>query len=130
MKDAKLLVISWSNDFAEVQQLSKVICSNISSGEKVQMQWKKELWPGVIESVWGKLSHLLPKAGNDPISDYKKFLHKNIHNSIKSIITKKKKKFLRTYLSIFLSISFVIDFGMSVKHVVMALFHPKNCSRK
>lgn len=51
MKDAKLLVISWSNDFAEVQQLSKVICSNISSGEKVQMQWKKELWPGVIESV-------------------------------------------------------------------------------
>ena len=57
MKDAKLLVISWSNDFAEVQQLSKVICSNISSGEKVQMQWKKELWPGVIESVWGKLVH-------------------------------------------------------------------------
>lgn len=57
MKDPKFLVITWSNDFAEVQQLSKVICSNISSGGKVQMQWKKELWPGVIESVWGKLVH-------------------------------------------------------------------------
>lgn len=57
MKDAKFLVITWSNDFAEVQQSSKVICSNISSGEKVQMQWKKELWSGVIENVWGKLVH-------------------------------------------------------------------------
>ena len=57
MKDAKFLVITWSNDFAEVQQLSKVICSNILSGGKVQMQWKKELWSGVIESVWGKLVH-------------------------------------------------------------------------
>lgn len=54
-KDAKFLVITWSNDFVEVQQSSKVICSNVSSSEKVQMQCKKELWPGVIESVSGKL---------------------------------------------------------------------------
>ena len=34
-----------------------MICSNVFSGKMIYMQCKRELWLGVIESVWGKLGH-------------------------------------------------------------------------
>ena len=51
----KYLILTWTDNTIEMQPSSKVICNNnLQSGEKVMMQWKKDLWTGTIESVWGK----------------------------------------------------------------------------
>ena len=54
----KYLIITWSDNTIEMQPSSKVICNNLQNGEKVMMQWKKDLWTGTIESVWGKYKRL------------------------------------------------------------------------
>ena len=83
-----------------------MIFSNVFSGKTIHMQCKKELWLGVIESLWGKLGHH---------SCYLK-LEMTLYSAIKTTYTKTfitqpnlltfqaNRKLMQAYLN-FLSIS-------------------------